>query len=146
MPLFGKGRIMPGAKLANVSLNELHKEILRRQRMLPQLIAQRDELDRQIAELQGLGGPKATAPPRTGERTGRRRGRRVATGRAGSLVEKLVEIFQGKGKLSVAEASQAVVAAGYQTKSRNFPTIVAMMLAKDKRFRRVKRGQYVLRG
>jgi hypothetical protein len=52
---------MPKLRLAKVSVDDLKKEICRRQRKLPTLIAARDTLDRQIAELEGLGGVKPTA-------------------------------------------------------------------------------------
>jgi len=40
--------------LAGVSVKELHKELLRRHKALPQLIAKRDTLNRQIGELEAL--------------------------------------------------------------------------------------------
>ena len=46
---------MPRAKLAKVSVEELKKEISRRQKALPKLIAKRDVLNCQIAELEALG-------------------------------------------------------------------------------------------
>ena len=56
---------MPRAKLAKMAIEELKKEILRRTRVLPKLIAMRDALDSKIAELQGLGAvqvaPKLSA-------------------------------------------------------------------------------------
>jgi hypothetical protein len=48
--------------------------------------------------------------------------------------------------LTVAEAAEAVVAAGYKSKSKDFQNIVSMALSKDKRFRRVRRGVYALKG
>ena len=137
---------MPRAKLAKMSVEELKKEIVRRQRVLPQLIARRDALDKQIAELQGLGELKA-GPKRAKRKLGKKRARKIqGTMRAGSLANKLAEVFQGKKRLSLTEAIEAVLAAGYKTKSKNFSTIVGNVLAKDKRFRRVRRGQYALKG
>ena len=59
---------------------------------------------------------------------------------------KLVEVFQGKKSLSLADTIQAVLAAGYKTTSKNFATIVGNTMAKDKRFRRVRKGVYALKG
>lgn len=66
--------------------------------------------------------------------------------RPGSLASTLVEVFQGKKKLSLAEAIEAVLAAGHKTKSKNFSTIVGMTLSQGTRFKRVRRGQYALKG
>jgi hypothetical protein len=137
---------MAKARLAKVSVEDLKKEISRRQRRLPELIAARDTLNRLIAELEGLGGVKATAVAR--KKAGRRKAaRRVAKrARAGSLSSALMDAFGAKGKLTVAEAADAVLAAGYKSKSKNFRIIVGMTLSQDKRFKRVGRGVYRLRG
>jgi hypothetical protein len=77
----------------------------------------------------------------------RKRARRMLKpARKGSLTSVLEKAFGRKGKLTVAEAAKAVVRAGYRSKSKDFGNIVSMALAKDKRFRRVRRGLYALRG
>jgi hypothetical protein len=137
---------MPKAKLGKVLIAELKKEILRRTKVLPKLVAARNALDKKIAELQGLGEVKA-APKRARRKLGKKRGRKAqGRMRAGSLSSALVEALGAKGKLTVAEAAEAVVAAGYKSKSKDFQNIVSMTLAKDKRFRRVRRGVYALKG
>ena len=137
---------MPRARLAKMSVEELKKEIVRRRKALPQLIASRDELNKKIAELQGLGEPQA-APKRGRRKLAKKRVKRARrASRPGSLAGKLVEVFQGKKRLSLAEAIKAVLTADYKTKSKNFSTIVGMTLAKDKRFRRVRKGVYALKG
>jgi hypothetical protein len=142
---------MAKLRLAKASVEDLKNEIGRRQRKLPTLIAARDALNCQIAELEGLGGVKPTAIRR--RKAGRRKAaRRVVTpavvkaARVGSLSSALMDALGAKGKLSVAEAADAVLAAGYKSKSKDFQNIVGMTLAKDKRFKRVGRGIYVLRG
>jgi hypothetical protein len=137
---------MPRAKLAKMSVEELKKEILRRQRVLPKLIADRDALDKKIAELQGLGELKAAPKPARKKLAKKRARKAMRASRAGSLSSKLAEVLQGKARMSIAEAMEAVLAAGYKTKSKNFSTIIGMTLSKDKRFRRVRKGQYSLRG
>ena len=64
----------------------------------------------------------------------------------GSLIHLLVEALAAKGKLTVAEAVDAVLAAGYKSKSKLFKLIVNQALAKNKRFKRVGKGLYTLRG
>jgi len=132
---------MPRAKLAKVSVEELKKEIGRRQRKLPALIAARDTLSRLIAELEGLGGAKPA------ERKRRKKARRAKRApQAGSLANALAQALKVNGKLSVAEAVAAVQARGYKSKSKTFRLIVNQMLSKNKLFKRVGRGLYALRG
>jgi hypothetical protein len=137
---------MAKVKLAKVSVEEIKKEIARRQKKLPVLIAERDALNCQIAELEGLGGakPAAIAPRKPGRPKGARKA--VKAARAGSLSSLLAEAFKAKDKWTVAEAVEAAASAGYKSKSKDFANIVSMMLSKDKRFRRVRRGVYALRG
>ena len=137
---------MARAKLAKASVEDLKKEIGRRQRKLPALIAARDELNCRIAELEALVGtkPAAVARRKPARRKAARRGPKP--GRAGSLNSVLAKAFESKGKLTVAQAVEAALAAGYRSKSKDFANIVSMALSKDKRFRRVRRGVYALRG
>ena len=137
---------MAKAKLAKVSVEDLKREIIRRQRKLPELIAARDTLSRLIAELEGLGGAKPTATHR--KKAGRRRAARktMRPARAGRLSSALMDALGAKGKLTVAEATAAVLAMGYKSKSKAFPKIVRMTLLKGKQFKRVARGVYALRG
>jgi hypothetical protein len=138
---------MPRAKLAKVSIEDLKKEISRRQAALPQLIAQRNALNYQIAELETLGAAKPPAAQPRGRR-GRKPGRKaIRAARPGSLRSALAEALACKGKMSVAELAAAIQAAGYKSKSRNLPTIVGMTLSQGKKeFRRVRRGVYALKG
>jgi hypothetical protein len=137
---------MARVKLAKVSVEDLKREIRRRQRKLATLIAARDALNCRIAELEALGGtkPAAVARKKAGRRKAARRAMRPA--RAGSLSSTLAKALKAKGKVTVAEAAEAALAAGYKSKSKDFANIVSMALSKDKRFRRVRRGVYALRG
>jgi chorismate mutase len=138
---------MPRAKLAKVSVEDLKKEISRRQKGLLKLIAKRDALNSQIAELEALGLPVKPVVARRRKKLGRKRGRKAQRmPRAGSLASALVEALKAKGKQSVAELVAAVQEAGYKSKSKNFQTIVGMALSKGKQFKRVKRGVYKLKG
>ena len=110
---------MPRPKLEKVTVEELKKEIARRQKGLAKLAAQRDALNCQIAELESLGLVAKPAAKR-GRKPGRKRGRKP--GRApqpGSLINLLVQALEAKGKLSVAQAVDAVLAAGYKSKSKS---------------------------
>jgi predicted amino acid racemase len=137
---------MTKAKLAKVSVEDLKKEIVRRHAALPTLIAERDALNSQIAELEGLGGAAVKPVAKRGRKPGRKAGRKAQRPpRPGSLAGALVEAVGAKGKLTNAEAAEAVLAAGYKSKSKDFQNMVSMMLSKDKRFKRVGRGVYALK-
>ena len=142
-----KGQQMPRAKLAKVSVEDLKKEISRRQKGLAKLIAKRDALNSQIAELEGLGVAGKPVVIRRRRKAGRKPGRKVQRApRAGSLASALVEALKVKGKLSVTELVAAVQEAGYKSKSKNFQNIVGITLSQGKQFKRVKRGVYALKG
>ena len=137
---------MPRVKLARLSVEDLRKEISRRQAALPELVARRDALNCQIAALESLGAIKPTAQFRA--KPGRRPGRRAMRAtRPGSLRSALFEALKAKDKLSVAELAAAVQTAGYKSKSKDLQNIVGMTLSQGKKqFRRVRRGFYALRG
>ena len=137
---------MRETKLASLSVEDLRKEIARRQNALPALIAKRDQLDRQIAELQALGAVKPAAK-RGSKAWGRKRARKAAqASRPGSLTSALVDALKNNDRLTVAQAVEAVRMGGYKSTSNNFRTIVGMTLSKGKQFRRVSRGIYALKG
>ncbi len=135
---------MPRMSLKNVPFVALQKEISRRQKLLPTLIAQRDELDRQIAAIQGLEAAEAAEPAATKAPKKARRRRRAKN--KISLADALVAFLAGKLKVGVAEAMQGVLEAGYKTKSKIFRTMVNQTLLKDKRFKKVGRGEFALKG
>ncbi|MGD1001933.1 MAG: hypothetical protein ABSA67_14660 [Candidatus Brocadiia bacterium] len=137
---------MAKVKLAKVSVDDLKKEIGRRQGKLPKLLAARDALNCQIAELEGLGDVKAAVRGRRKAARRKAARRAVKPAREGSLSSTLAEAIKAKGKLTIAEAAEAVLAAGYKSKSKDFQNIVSMTLSKDKRFRRVRRGVYAVKG
>jgi hypothetical protein len=92
-------------------------------------------------EALGTVKPVAVARRKPGRPKGARRA--VKPARKGSLSSVLVEAIQTRGKLTIAEAIDAVLAAGYKSKSKNLRKIVSMTLSKDKRFKRVGRGVYL---
>ena len=137
---------MPRMSLAKVATDALKKELQRRLEALPELIAQRDELNRQIAELEALGAAKE-APEPMKVPAPRKRGRRAKRAKSPmSLVSTLAEVIKVKESMSIREAAEAVLASGYKSKSKDFPNLVSMTLASDKRFERVARGMYRVKG
>ncbi len=136
---------MPRTRLAKMSIADLKQEIELRQKMLPKLIAQRDALNREIAELQGAAPPKASKPTK----------RRAAAARAAkprrlpknkvNLADSLAAFMKGKAKVTIGEAMEGVLAAGYKTTSETFRSVVNNMLLADKRFKKVSRGEFTLK-
>jgi len=129
-------------KLSNMSIADLRQEIERRQKQLPRLIAQRDALDREIAALQGVAAPDAR---RATEAVPRKpRGRRRAKNKVG-LADALAAFTKGKAKVTIGEAMDGVLAAGYKSKAASFRAVVNNMLLTDKRFKKVGRGVFTLK-
>ena len=136
------GRKTTGAKressggsssLAELSVADLQLELRRRQRDVNKLVRRRDKLAAELAEINaqisGLGGAAGGLTP-----TGRTRN-------AMTLPDALHQVLQGR-TMSVTEAADAVRAAGYHSTAANFRTMVNQALLKDKRFKKVSRGQY----
>jgi hypothetical protein len=65
---------------------------------------------------------------------------------AASLPQALAKAMAGKGSMGAKGAMNAVLAAGYQTKAKDFRSIVSRTLAAGKQFRKVSRGVYALKG
>lgn len=100
---------------------------LRRERS--RLIARLDQIDREIADIDGgLGGG----------------GRRARNSK--SLVATLEGILGKSGKpMAVGDIVAAVKASGYRSNSANFRAIVNQTLIKEKQFSQVGRGMYQLK-
>jgi chorismate mutase len=127
-----------------LNIADLRQEIERRQKLLPKLIAQRDALSQEITELQSLATPEArkAAKPEAAPKKTRRRHR--AKNKVG-LAEVLATVLKGKAKVTIGEAMEGVLAAGYKSKSRDFRGVVNNMLLKDNRFKNVARGVFTLK-
>lgn len=129
---------MSEPQLGKASIEELQVEIRRRQRRVVSLEKKRETLRARLAEVEAeiasLGGPAGV--------TG---GGRARHKNDSNLADALAQVLAQK-TLSVTEAAEAVRKAGYRTTSPNFRTIVNQTLLKDKRFKRVARGQYTASG
>jgi hypothetical protein len=137
---------MPRLSLAKVATDALKKELSRRLEALPKLIAQRDGLNRQIAELEALGAAKEAPEPMKVPAPRKRGWRATRATSPMSLVSTLAEVIKTKDSMPIREAAEAVLASGYKSKSKDFPNLVSMTLASDKRFERVARGVYRVKG
>jgi len=150
---------------------ELRSELLAKQKQLSKLRKQRKglaadlgALDKKISSL--TGGPAAKPRKKAAKKKATRRkaakkavkkpakkARRRKVVKAGRpkvvkqkpLVAYLAEaIRKAKGKVQAKDLAAAVLKAGYATKDKSFKATVAKTLAKNKQFKRVGRGLYVL--
>ncbi len=133
---------MPRPKLSNISTSVLQSEIKRRMAVLPRLIAQRDELDRQIADLQMLEvlspAPAAGPVKGAGRKPGRRAGKATGKPLGQYVAEALAAAPQGLG---VKEIESAVRKAGYPTSAESIYNPIMKAVAKGG-FKKVGRGVY----
>ena len=142
---FRKENRMPKVNLARVTLDRLQREIQRRREELPKLIAQRDELNRRIAELEGLAAPKRPAKKATRAVARKRRVKRRPRKGKLTLNDALAQVLEGKEGVSIAEATEGILALGYQTRSKNPKHLVRQTLYHGDRFTRVGRGLFALK-
>jgi hypothetical protein len=142
---------MPRPKLSSVSIFTLQAELQRRLAKLGDLLAQRDALDKEIAELDALAGQAVAVPPapaKAGKKRGRKPGRKPKAVRsmdwplAEYVKEALVAAPQGMG---IKDIEAAVFSAGYPTRAKTLYTSVVKVLAKIGA-KRLGRGVYGLRG
>jgi len=136
--------------LAAVPMEDLLKEVKKRQEQLPRLQKKRarlaanlEKLDREIAALAGSSRLRRGRPRGRGAAKVRRT--RRAKNKM-SLAEALVSVMkESRAPITAPAAAEAVKKAGYKSKAAKFRKIVALTLAKDKkRFKRVTRGKYAL--
>ena len=122
------------AQASDLSTAELAAELRRRSRAVHALQRRRSKIAAQLAELDtqiaSMGGAIEGSDGR------RRRPRNES-----NLAEALAGVLKGK-TMSVTEAAEAVQAAGYVTTAANFRVIVNQTLIRDKRFKKIARGQY----
>ncbi len=135
---------MRRSRLSTIAIAVLQQEIQRRQKTLPKLIAQRDALNREIAELQGLAAP--VSPGKAPQAVAPRKARRRRAKNKISLADALAQFAKGKAKVSVGQAMEGVLSAGYKSKSKAFRHGVNKTLLQDKRFKSVGRGEFSLKG
>jgi hypothetical protein len=131
--------------LEKLPTDELEKELRRRERAAHRLVAKRERLLSQIAEIDAeladFGYEAGGAPSGTnGRRGGRKRPKNEM-----SLVEALEKALKGK-TMGVSEAADAAQNLGYRSSSANFRNIVNQTLLKHTDvFKKVGRGQYTLK-
>jgi hypothetical protein len=140
---------MPRPKLSNISTSTLQAELQRRLAKLGDLVAQRDALDEQISQLQGLAGQAQEAPQAAaaaGKTPGRKPGRKPRTVRVTGkpLAEYVREVLAATTLgVGMTDIEEAVLAAGYPTKATSIYKPIMKVLSKVGAKRRA-RGVYSL--
>lgn len=128
---------MPRPKLSHISVAALQAEIKKRMSNLPKLIAQRDELNRRISELQGAKAPAAQVAP--ARKVPKAKARRAGGKPLGMYVaDALAAASKG---LSVKEIERAVLKAGYPTAAKSIYNPIMKVLGKGG-FKKVRKGVY----
>jgi hypothetical protein len=126
--------------LKNITTADLSAEIHRRERNLGKLQKKRTELVNEVAsidaELSALGVAVQSRAGGIGVPKRRRARNDISLGDA------LAGAMELRAVVSPSEAAELVRSNGYKTNARNFAMMVSNTLAKDKRFKRIARGQY----
>jgi hypothetical protein len=150
------------ASLKSMSVAELRRELERREKGGEKLRKQHAKLAKRLAAIDSaLTDLGVAVPARRGRKPGRKPGRRgpgrpkgsknkaTAGKRAKNSMSLLEAIMSGVrvgSTVSPAQAGAAAKAKGYKSSSPNFGMMVANALAKAPQFKRVGRGQYLLKG
>jgi hypothetical protein len=138
---------MARPKLSNISTSTLKAELQRRVGKHSDLVAERDALDKKIAELQGLDG-QAPEAPQAAAKVGRKPGRKPKTVWAGSkpLAEYVREVLAAAPHgMGLKDIEAAVLAAGYPTRAASIYVPIKKVLPKIGT-KKLGRGVYALRG
>jgi len=137
----------PLLPLESLSTEELQRELDRREGELKRMVSRRARLAQQLAELdaqiKALGG-EAGVSREVGRRprSAAARPRRTRSQNAITLSDAIAMAVEVRATVTPTEVANLVQANGYQSTAKNFAMMVANALAKDKRFRRLARGQY----
>jgi len=131
--------------VSQLSLQELQQELKRRiQGLLSErskLVDRLASLDHELHELGVQASSSPSAPNGAARTSSTSRARRATNDRP--LIEVLHNVVGGQGPMTTGEAAKAVLASGYNTHSRTFPSAVSGALARDNRFTK-NGGKWIL--
>lgn len=140
---------MSSAKLSNIPIETLQKELAKRLALVDRLKAQRDMLDQQIRQLEGAAGlamdssPKKSAP-KPGKKRGPKPGRKTRTARGGAktLGQYVAEVLAAApAGMKINAIEQAVIKAGYVTKAETIYNPILKVI-REGGFKKLTRGVY----
>jgi len=149
----------PKVTLANASVATLERALARRKRGMEALATRRDALRARLAKVEAelaamegaAGAPVAKAPKakrvKRAKRAKKAKRRGPRPGRKTSLAAVITKVLEGATKpMRAAAVTSAVLAAGYETKAKNFKQIVHSALTRHPDAARAGTGLYVLKG
>lgn len=131
--------------LSKMSVDDLHAEIVRRERSITKLQKQHSKAMQKVEAIErsiianggAIGGQRRLRFGGPGVNLGRKRPKNDM-----NLVEALTKTLKGK-TMGVTDLAAAVQKNGYKTSAVNFRTIVNQTLIKHpKTFKKIARGQY----
>lgn len=131
------------------TIDELQKELETKLERLDELKSRRDEIDREIADLMGMGRSRKKTRKTTKKTTKKTsKAKRSRRGRGGKpLVEYIKDVLRKHPKgMRVKEIEKAVRKAGYKTSSKDFYGIIASTVRDPKHFQKISRGVYKAKG
>jgi hypothetical protein len=128
--------------LKTLSIDDMLSEIKRRNRLIAKLNKKRSILLVKVAEVEEQIRVNGGEIKRVGLRAA---GIGKRPRNAQSLPDAMADVMNKEKPMSVAQIEEAVTKKGYRSTSSTFKTIIFQALAKDKRFKKVSRGQYALR-
>lgn len=126
------------------TMDEMLAEIKRRNRGLSKLNRKRNALLKKIAaidaEIQALGGKIGGSTAGASSKRAAKRPRNTVP-----LADAIHSVMSKDKPMTATDIEKAVTKSGYKTVSASFKTIIFQALAKDKRFKKAARGQYVIK-
>ncbi len=141
------GRRRPRVVRATAAPSDASEAIRSLQSYRNGLLAQRAQIDRQLAAVDaaistmgGALGPAPVAPAAPAARRGP--GRRGP--REGSLKSYIIKVLTGRGVMSVKDITQGVLDAGYPTKNQTLAKSVGIALTSTPGVEKVGRGKFRL--
>ena len=126
--------------MKKLSIKQILAEVARRRRFQAGLHRRRAALRKQLKKIDAQLAAVSEAPHRSTRGAARRRARNKMT-----LPEAMAKVMSSRRALSVPQIARAAKKAGYKSVSKTFHTIIYQTLARDERFKKASRGQYVLR-
>lgn len=126
--------------LKAVSTADLQAELARREKSARSLATRRERIAAELRSIEAellmlTDGPRARSASAAPARAPR-------AANTMKLADALASVVAVGAVISPAEAAERVREAGYESGARTFGMMVATTLAKDKRFKRLSRGQY----
>ena len=128
--------------LKGIATATIQAELARRQKSSKTLMRKRDKLRKELDKIEAMLEGIEILPSSRGRSSTAGTGRRRRAHNEISLGDALAQAMEVRAVVSPSEASKLVRSNGYKSTSEHFNMMVSNALSKDKRFKRIARGQY----